>query len=268
MANFSERYGYTIPSSILIRERLTEEISNGICTCYDLLHRLIGRDRYMEMEEYLWCNFLNKRLDNFSNGRTYHCVATNHIEGANEWYEKLNLIELTMRYIRDHNLGGVLPLFVANLNDSFKRLYFAYRIINNQIVEITSEEEIIAIEDALKNPSNGARKHLCTALELLSIRPAGDYRNSIKEAISAVEAVVREITGCNTLNFTELERKGVILPSVLKQAFEKLYGYTNDKSTGIRHALMDDTHTPGADEAIFMLISCSAFINYLTKKRA
>lgn len=151
-------------------------------------------------------------------------------------------------------------------NHEFKRLNFAYRIVENRIAEVTAEEEIAAIETALQNPSNGVREHLHTALELLSKRPECDYRNSIKESISAVEAIVRKITGANTLNFVELEKKGVALPSVLKQAFDKLYGYTNEKSTGIRHALMDDANAPGADEAIFMLISCSAFVNYLTKK--
>ena len=48
--------------------------------------------------------------------------------------------------------------------------------------------------------------------------------------------------------------------------FSERYGYTNDKTTGIRHALMDDTNAPTADEAKFMLVSCSAYINYITKK--
>jgi hypothetical protein len=102
---------------------------------------------------------------------------------------------------------------------------------------------------------------------LLSKRPDADYRNSIKESISAVEALVREITGESTLNLKKLDNTGIVLPSVLRKAFELLYGYTNDESTGIRHALMDDTNAPGADEAVFMLVSCSAFINYLTKKK-
>jgi hypothetical protein len=157
--------------------------------------------------------------------------------------------------------------FIYYINDEFKRLNFAYRIVNDQIVEVTSEEEISTIESALNNPSVSIRTHLQTALELLSKRPNGDYRNSIKESISAVEALVREITGENTLTFKKMEGVGIILPSVLRKAFELLYGYTNDESTGIRHALMDDTNTPGADEAIFMLVSCSAFINYLTKKK-
>ena len=51
-------------------------------------------------------------------------------------------------------------------------------------------------------------------------------------------------------------------------AFEKLYVYTNQEETGIRHALMDDeeNYTPSAEEALFMLVSCSAFINYLDRK--
>ena len=59
---------------------------------------------------------------------------------------------------------------------------------------------------------------------------------------------------------------GVKVPIVLREAFNKLYGYTNEETTGIRHALMDEENAPTADEAIFMLISCSAFVNYLTKK--
>jgi hypothetical protein len=273
MAKFSERYGYTNPSSVLIRERMTDEIMNAILTCYDLLKERPGF-LYSNMEEYLWRYFLEQRLSDFYYVNQYgrkipnQTVATNYIKDQkNAWYEKLNLIESSLEYFRKSLMVITCDSFIEDLNREFKRLNFAYRIIDDKVVEITSEEEITAIETALQNPSNGVKEHLHTALELLSKRPEGDYRNSIKESISAVEAVVREITGSNTLNFTELERKGIILPPVLKQAFEKLYGYTNEKSTGIRHALMDDTNTPSADEAIFMLVSCSAFINYLTKKK-
>ena len=33
MALFSERYGYTKPSEVLIREKITTEIENVICSC-------------------------------------------------------------------------------------------------------------------------------------------------------------------------------------------------------------------------------------------
>ncbi len=156
--------------------------------------------------------------------------------------------------------------FIKIMNKEFERLHFAYRIVDNKIVEITSDEEIKTIENALGNKHNSVKTHLQAALELLSTRPIGDYRNSIKESISAVEAITREITGENSINFKKIEEAGVFVPIVLRDSFLKLYGYTNDKTTGIRHALMDDTNAPTADEAIFMLVSCSAFINYLTKK--
>lgn len=279
MARFSERYGYTEPASVLIRESMPEEMQNAICTAYDLLQQLRIYEipkYYEEMEEYLWRYFLNKRLSSFHDQRGRYCpVATPFIESNEQpWFKKLDLIEITVSYFWSKRQGPYYRyfaeftnIFVTHINSEFKRLNYAYRIIDNQIVEITSEEEIKAIETAVQNSSASVKEHLNTALQLLAKRPDGDYRNSIKESISAVEAAVREITGAKTLDFAALERKGVTLPDVLRKAFEKLYGYANDASTGIRHALMDDANAPSADEAIFMLVSCSAFINYIAKKR-
>lgn len=145
---------------------------------------------------------------------------------------------------------------------------FAYRIINNRITEITSEVEIAAINEALSSSQDVVKNHLDNALRLFTQRPTGDFCNSIKESISAVEAMSRYLTGEKVLNFKKMEEKGLVIPSVLRNTFEKLYGYTNDEKTGIRHALMDNegTYVPHAEEALFMLVSCSAFINYLKMK--
>ena len=53
----------------------------------------------------------------------------------------------------------------------------------------------------------------------------------------------------------------------MKKAFTCLYGYTSD-SGGIRHALTEDDVVPNFEDAKFMLVSCSAFINYLIAKVA
>jgi hypothetical protein len=45
-----------------------------------------------------------------------------------------------------------------------------------------------------------------------------------------------------------------------------MYGYTSD-AEGIRHALMDEP-TLESEDAKFMLVSCSAFVNYLRSKAA
>jgi len=221
---------------------------------------------YDKVEEYLWCFFLEKRLSDFYTYNGHQIVATDYISANDiEWYRKLDLIEATIVGFRKVK-KEYCDYFVHSINFQFKRLNFAYRIIDDKIVEITSEEEIASIQQALDVSQNSVKTHLQAALELLSTKPTGDYRNSIKESISAVEAITREITGENSINFKKMEEAGVFVPIVLRDSFLKLYGYTNDKTTGIRHALMEDTNAPTADEAIFMLVSCSAFINYLTKK--
>ena len=48
----------------------------------------------------------------------------------------------------------------------------------------------------------------------------------------------------------------------MKGAFEKLYGYTSD-ANGIRHANGLGEGNSTFEEAKYMLISCSAFVNYL-----
>lgn len=281
---FSERYGYTKPSDVIIREEITLALQNAICSCYDKLVELFAtastypEEEYIELEKYLWTNVLNERAANFSSGRRYNVVSTNYIENkSHEWYEKLDLIEITIQYLRtyDHResfwgRNSICDKFINLLNAEFDRLHFAYRIINDDIVEIDSKEEIEAIENALNVASMTIRTHLSRALELYAQRPEGDYRNSIKESISAVEVYCREKTGENTLGkaLNKLEQSGIVIPAVLKQAFDKLYAYTNQPDAGIRHALMDDSgaYTPKAEEALFMLVSCSAFINYLVKK--
>lgn len=285
MTLFSERYGYTKASDVIIREQITKEIQNAICSCYDKLPDLFSevtasyqdaKAKYRNLEQYLWVYFLNERAANFSDGRTYHVVATVFIENkSNAWYKKLDIIEKTIQYLRNfdaknHKFYSVASNFIKLLNSAFERLNFAYRIINDEIVEITSEQEIKTIEIAIDNSARNVKMHLNRALELYAQRPDGDYRNSIKESISAVEAFCREKTGENTLGkaLNKLEKNGIVFPDVLKHAFDKLYAYTNQPDAGIRHALMDDTgvYTPKAEEAIFMLVSCSAFINYLNKK--
>lgn len=293
MALFSERYGYTKASDVIIREKITPEIQNAICTCFDRLPRIVcsvrsysedaGQRWYICLEQYLWTQFFNKREQHFDD-YFYNptVVATQFFEDKNnEWYKKLNLLEFVIQYIYDDderyytnrfnpNNYSLAGAFVDMINSEFERLNFAYRVINKEIVEITSKEEIAAIETAIDNAPNNIRMHLNRALELYAQRPEGDYRNSIKESISAVEAFCREKTGENTLgkSLNMLEQNGIVFPSVLKQAFDKLYAYTNQPDAGIRHALMDDSgaYAPEAEEALFMLVSCSAFINYLGSK--
>jgi hypothetical protein len=49
------------------------------------------------------------------------------------------------------------------------------------------------------------------------------------------------------------------------EAFRKLYGYTSDEK-GIRHSLLEEAAKVHAEDARFMIVACSAFVNLLFVK--
>lgn len=271
MASFSERYGYTKPSDVIIREQMPEAICNAIINWLGILKE---RENYFyyEWEKDIWQYYFNQRISDYE--RTAYSQGTELFinkfsERNEEWYNKLNLLEQILNQINDLALYDLYNDSINNINFEFERLNYAYRIIDGKVEEITSKEEIQSIEEAIKTDDNGVKTHLNSALEYLSAsNKTPDYRNSIKESISAVETICRKLTGENDLGkaLSQLEKKGITIQPMLRKSIENLYYYTSDKDTGIRHALIEDNYTPSSEEAIFMLVSCSAFINYLTKK--
>lgn len=279
MALFSERYNYTKPTDMIIRESFPTEIANGVCTCLDKLNDVLEQNPYIglsytEIEQFLWISFLNKRLYDFYGSS--QVVATKYMLNCSvEWFKKLDMLEYIIKYLFEeaktkNRMLKIVELFVKDINYFFSRLHYAYKVVGSEIVEITSEIEVETIEKSLEQAEDNIREHLACALKLYAKKPKGDYRNSIKESISAVEAYCREKTGENTLGaaLNKMEAKGLVLPKILKVAFDKLYAYTNQPNTGIRHALMgeEDGYAPNQEEALFMLVSCCSFLNYLKKK--
>jgi len=129
-----------------------------------------------------------------------------------------------------------------------------YRIIEDVVTEITDEQEIETLTEALEDTRfQGVSNHLKRALELLSNRENPDYRNSIKESISAVESMAKIITQKPKADLEEvlkvLERSGKI-HGALKAGFSKLYGYTSDEG-GIRHAMLEEPNLSASDAKFF-----------------
>lgn len=154
------------------------------------------------------------------------------------------------------------------VNKCFKQEYVGYRFVDGIIVPISDEIEIKSIIEALDTPYKSVREHLSKSNKLLADRNNPDYENSIKESISAVEALCKILIGANGKEATlgnmlkNLEGKGIKIHPVLKSAFTKLYGYASDED-GIRHASGIGGPKSTFEEAKFMLVACSAFVNYL-----
>ena len=125
-----------------------------------------------------------------------------------------------------------------------------------------------AIEALCENNMDGAAAHLRKAAEHIN---AQNYAASIADSIHAVESVARMIDpkANKTLGpaLDSLEKAGLLKNKALKEAINKLYGYTNTEQ-GIRHALLDqDSSDARLDEAMFMFGACASFAAYLVNKR-
>ncbi len=183
-----------------------------------------------------------------------------------DWDQVYDFIEFVAnKYDYDY----IVDKFIVACNTMLEREVSAYRFVGKQIARITSAEEINSIEQALaeSRPLKPVYTHLERALDLLSDRQSPDYRNSIKESISAVETISKLVTGSPKATLGEAIKKikeKVELHPALEKAFSSLYGYTSDEE-GVRHSLMKGSKLKFAD-AKYMLVTCSAFINYLIEK--
>lgn len=157
-------------------------------------------------------------------------------------------------------------IFQKRFNDLFEREYVGYRFITGKIVPITDKIEMQEIEKAVQTPFEGARAQLQKALGFLSDREHPDYKNSIKESISAVESVCKVIANKPKAELGDalkaLIAEGYPIQGALKTGILALYGYTCEAG-GIRHAERETESTITFEEAKFMMVTCSAIVNYL-----
>lgn len=224
-----------------------------------------------ELFKDLWKNFLHRKIDEIPIN-AYRNVNQNLVlQEIKDWYincdwfEKYDFIEHLLKIELDYELD-----FAEKVNFSLQTELAGYRIIQNQLVQVTAENEIETIEQALNNTSiyKSVETHLKTSLELLSNRNNPNFRNSIKESISAIEAFCIIITGDEKASLGKalaiIDEK-YKLHNGLKKSFSALYGFTSDAG-GIRHSLLEDDIDLTFEDAKFMLVSCSAFINYLKYK--
>lgn len=163
---------------------------------------------------------------------------------------------------KNRNFKELMKIF---FNSIFEEECVGYRFVNGEIVPITDKQEIEELEEVVQSEFKGCSAHIAKAISLLSDRTNKDYKNCVKESISAVESICKIIVGKNNAQLGDMlkileSKRGLKGP--LKAGFEKLYNYTNDKG-GIRHAEGLFVSNVTFEEAKFMLVSCSAFVNYL-----
>lgn len=281
MGLFSQRRGLKPIKEVIQLDSMDADLRNGLWDALTLhywpsgssqVYRLPDDQNLLSQCQRLWHRYFKIPMDTIPRmwSDAYSGIRGYFFDC--EWYEVYDFVE----FIANNPFGyynATNARFMNSCNKILERELSGYRFVGGRITAITSEEEIAEVEEA-QQPTGvlaPVSRHMQRALELMADRQAPDYRNSIKEAVSAVEAmcnlVARKSSATLTQALKELDRNNtVVMHPALRGAFEKLYGYTSD-AEGIRHALLDEPNLDFED-AKFMLVSCSAFVNYLKAKAA
>lgn len=271
---FSERLGKRSAKTNIQVDSMDVELRNGlwnIITMY--IVRPMEKDQWLSYSQYssliesIWFFFFKEPTDEIP-------LSTERVSNALRerffnWdyldvYDFIDFLATASGPFKNDEL-------IDGVNFILKRELSGYRFVQRQLAPITNEEEIREIDEALsataRKKLKGVNIHLAEGLKKISDKKAPDYRNSIKESISAVEALCQIITGDKTAELgkaLKTLKEKIAIHGALEQGFIKLYGYTSD-SDGIRHAMLEESFLDQED-ALFMLVSCSAFINYLLIK--
>lgn len=283
---FSERIGVVKPRDTIQRESMDERLWSRLWTVmtrafwahfsYNIGH--YGDDFTNIVIGSIQDEFLGQPVDEVGGYSSKFVQRLKDSLGPTRWAEVYDLAQFLADFSKDSRSGEPFStmrthaeIFIEQSNEILAQEKSAYRFVAGELVEITSDEEIESLEEALSETTafTASRLHLSTALRKFGDRAKPDYRNAVKESISAVESAFTTLNGekSNSLKIAidKAERSGLILPPGLKNGIKNIYGWTSDES-GIRHALTQDGETVGQDEAKLMIVLCAAFVNYLTAR--
>jgi hypothetical protein len=207
VSKFSERLGF-VPMKVDLGVRdMPVSLQNGLWDATKLFYldgdleffgggevKLKRQLRYIA--DRLWFDFFRDSLDN-SPRRAHELIrgVKQHFYSAN-FYMPYDLIEY-MANLDEKEADHVdFDSYTKFCNNILERERSPFRFAGRSLVQVTSEEGRAAIEDAVtQDISVAVSRHIKRAAELYSDPTAPDYRNSVKEAISAVEAAVRFVSG-------------------------------------------------------------------------
>lgn len=281
---FAERNGFLEKKAIQVDD-IDSSLKNRL---YNVVHRYLDSSCYINEELEFVVDKLGYKVESISN-MNWSKINSLMLKSVSDypWYMPYEIIEYFFeakrtlcnecRYKCSSECRRCPQMLCLQempkaINLILEEEKSGYRFINDKFVNIVNDTELQAIDDATNTPYYSVNQHIQKALALYSDRKNPDYENSIKESISAVEAMCCIITGLKGSTATlgtalkKLEENGVIIHGALRDAFSKMYGYTSD-ADGIRHGGIDFKNSPSED-AKYMLISCSAFVNYLIEKHS
>lgn len=274
---FSEAHGMGSCNTQMQIDDLDDRTRNILFNCIsdslkEQFKRNYDRDSLYRQEDNLCRGIMTFALSQKTDPHEHYSVS-DIIEIAEKVFDNALYNEVFdfLELLANHRYGkyedGNRKSFYELIDSIFEMEYVGYRFVDGRITPITDKNEIGSIEDACNNEFEGTRAHIKKAVGFIADREHKDYQNCIKESISAVESICSIVAEQKKSSLDDalknLQKKGVKIHPQLESAFSKLYAYTNSEK-GIRHANGMFESDVTFEEAKFMLVSCSAFVNYMT----
>lgn len=217
-------------------------------------------------------DFIKKPITAFYSGGCWDYTAVfnelGHTFSGGDWQEVYFL--LTM-FVKNYPNSAINKAFMDQCNKVLEEENSAYQFVAGRILPKMSDLERKGVEKAASG-SDEPSKLLDKAVEKLA---QGDTKNAIKEAVLAVESLSGRLslhthpadlkkTLPKALERLEKELRQSFNPN-LKETFLRLYDYASSEP-GIRHSSTARPTYAEEAEARFILVTCSALINYLRTK--
>ena len=274
---FSQRYGYEKIKDIVQKESIDDDLRNKL---WNLWFETFGdymrgsgyyRDEIIGSYKAYWQYYFNNRIDElpYKPERTREYIKEYFFEC--EWNRIYDFIEFSLSVIKAYSSSFYRTGFNSEcINRILERELAAYRVVNNKVVETTSEGEIQLIEETLLNTNNDSfkiiHKHLELAFNSLYNRNNPHFDKAIEESIKATEATYKiilnekgKLTGGEGAKKLQKEYKDNSIEYDIFEMFKKTYGKYSEL---IRHGNEKNKNIK-FEEAKLMFNMHISLINYL-----
>lgn len=278
---FSERIGLKKISDALQYDSMSEGLKNRII---NLLHEAyiknygVGFYSVDDSFEYqLYCSIM---LDFFK--QSYSEILSAGFEHeqyfkdilqctlSQEWYELFDLLEFLI-----NDVGIINDEEKKKLNIILDQENSAYRLSKeNRFIPIIDSTLMKTIDNTLDIDSfYHAKQHVSKAILSLSDKKNSDYNSVVRESINAVESCLITLAGLDSSKKNTLgiaikvikQKYGDSIDFSFLKPFEQLYGFASNN--GIRHSANEGSVIVDLADAILVLTTCSALLNYLSSKQ-
>ena len=294
---FSERNGLNITKELQIAS-MDKTLRIRLWNCLDntLLHFVEGRRGYSrqgsgdpkyiwQLFKKMWDEYFERPLHEFpvwfkdgKNTDSTYIILFAYVQNS-QWYRVFDFFEWILRQLikdlpnRAYNKKHLNRLN-KRVNEVLRAQRSVFRLLEGKFIQLVEPIELEEVEQVFRTDIDIVKEHLTKAVAFFSDRENPDYKNSIKESISAVEAICKyllkdeKIKGNPTLKdcLKELRKRPDIHQTFIT-AVDKFYAYTNGEE-GIRHSNKEDGGKVTESEARFSLVTCSAIVNYLLDRGA